>query len=340
MVRKDGIKIACKKISLCAGLVLLTGSMLFGCGSEKNADVSSDYAAYATGEKGYGFEESAEYDYAENDYIEDAAEDVVQDDSMADSVETTNSQEMSNLNSKVNKGKKIIKTYNYNYDTEKFDDAYAYLKEQIAKYDGYVSSSDLYGTTMKSLSMTARIPVDRCDEFIGQLGSLGTMVSQSESAEDITMQYTDTESRISSLKTEQERLLELLEQADDLESIIALENRLTDVRYQLENYESQKLRYDDLVAYCTINISLSEVNYTVPVDDSTIFSRIKTGLATTFRDLKYSFEDFIVWFVVDLPYLIIWALIILVIVGIVRKIRKINKKRKEKREKTCKEASE
>ncbi len=68
------------------------------------------------------------------------------------------------------------------------------------------------------------------------------MTSQSESAEDVTLQYTDTESRIASLKNEQERLNALLEKADTLENIFKLEERLTEVRYELENYQSPKNR--------------------------------------------------------------------------------------------------
>ncbi len=99
----------------------------------------------------------------------------------------------------------------------------------------------MYGTSGRTLYLTARIPAELSDQFVGQLGSLGTMVSQSESAEDITLRYTDTESRIASLKTEQERLLALLDKADSLDSIITLESRLTEVRYELENYQSLKV---------------------------------------------------------------------------------------------------
>jgi large-conductance mechanosensitive channel len=154
------------------------------------------------------------------------------------------------------------------------------------------------------------------------------MVSQSESAEDITLQYTDTESRIASLKTEQERLLALLDKADTLENIITLEDRLTEVRYELENYESQRKVYDDLVTYSTVTITLEEVTYTVEVDDSTIFSRIKTGLEKSFRDIRNDLANFLVGFIVALPYLVIWAIIIFVIVWIIKKIIKRRKAKK------------
>ncbi len=51
---------------------------------------------------------------------------------------------------------KIIKRYHFNYETETFDDSHSYLKEQIVQYGGYVSSSEMTGTELHTLSLTAR----------------------------------------------------------------------------------------------------------------------------------------------------------------------------------------
>jgi large-conductance mechanosensitive channel len=318
-----------KKIcAIMLAATILAGS-LTGCGSSYNeaASDTADTAAYSGA------------DYADEVYETDDAEVSDYSEASSSSGDYGLSNETASVNesaedttdttTKVNQdSKKIIKKYNYDYETEEFDEAHAYLKQQIEAFNGYVSSSEIYGTGKRTLYLTARIPAEVSDQFVGQLGSLGTMVSQSESAEDITLQYTDTESRIASLKTEQERLLALLDKADTLENIITLEDRLTEVRYELENYESQRKVYDDLVTYSTVTITLEEVTYTVEVDDSTIFSRIKTGLEKSFRDIRNDLANFLVGFIVALPYLVIWAIIIFVIVWIIKKIIKRRKAKK------------
>ena len=335
-----------KRKMMLAGIFMAACVTFTGCGS----DSKSDYM-YETGEQNYVKSESTDYGFhssydnsysgsdegvAEEEYME-STETVTEaagasDDSAQSGADLQDTGDELSKNT-ATENKKIIKTYNFSYDTEAFDDAYSYLREQVAAYDGYVSSSNLYGTSRRDLTLTARIPVEKCDEFVNQLGSLGTLVSQSESAEDVTLQYTDTESHITSLETEQDRLNTLLKEADDIESIITLEDRLSDVRYELENYQSQKNLYDDLITYCTVNIELSEVSYTVPVDDSSIFARIKTGLQTTFRDISYDFSNFFVWLIVNLPYLLIWALVIFVIYRIIRRcVRKAKAKHQIKKE--------
>lgn len=319
-------------------LFALLCSIITGCGSsgqetgylkQENSDDYYDSYDYDSTEAAA---ESEVADYGLNDAVESKSAGASElEEGAAMEVEDTTSAgngAVQDVNHKKD-NKKIIKKYYYDYETENFDEAYAYLKKEIEQYNGYISSSEVNGISYRVLRLTARIPADVSDEFVGQLGSLGTMTSQSESADDVTLQYADTESRITSLKTEQERLNALLEKADSLEAIITLENRLTEVRYELENYQSRKNLYDDLISYSTVNITLDEVNYTVEVDDSSIISRISTGLQTTFRDIKENFSNFIVWFIVKLPYLVIWAVVIFVIVRIIRKRRKAKREKKQ-----------
>ncbi len=309
--------------------LLLVGNMT-GCGSSKYADTATTSSYDASYESGYDTADSA-YEYEESTYgFADSEMKSSDDDSSAADTEVTDISKNS-LVEKKNDKKKIIKRYSYDYETESFDDAYAYLKRQIEAYQGYVSESEIQGTNSRSLNLTARIPAEVSDDFAEEIGEIGTLISQSESAEDVTLEYTDTESRIASLKTEQKRLNELVEQADSLDVIIALEDRLTEVRYQLESYEGKKNLYDDLVAYSTVSITLREVNYTVVIDDSTLFSKIKTGLESSFRDIKTDLENFIVWFIVSLPYLLIWAAILFFIFKIAKRLRRRRKEHKERK---------
>ncbi len=312
-----------KKIMMMVGVAGCL--VLSGCGS--TSDVEGTAAKSGTAD--YGFQTYNGYDETQSENSMETDE--VDDTDAAEGIAEENGTDTSDTGNQTSQAQKIIKTYNFSYDTEKFDDAYQFLRKQVEIYGGYISDSDMNGTDLRNLRLTARIPVEQCDQFVSQLGNLGTATSQSESAEDITLQYNDTESRIASLKTEQQRLTELLKDADSLDTIVALEERLTEVRYQLENYQSQKNLYDDLITYSTVNISLYEVSYEVPVDDSTVFSRMKSGIVTSLRDISHSFVNFMVWFVSAVPYLVIWIFVIWIIYRIIRRIvrkRKLKKQQK------------
>ncbi len=324
-------KMRIKKRVTAAGLVLLLlCSMMMGCGAgDKLENTDSYYGDTAAN----ALEES----YDDAGFVSEGQTVNEEEEMKTQNTESGSGEQTQNIvvGQTKNVSQKIIKRYNYSYETEHFDAAFSYLKERVERYGGYISNSrvagDNYDTGYRTLSMTARIPAEQSDEFVSGLGELGTVVTQSQSAEDVTLQYSDTESRIETLETEQERLLSLLEKADSLETIITLEDRLTEVRYELESYQSRKKMYDSLIHYSTIDITLSEVKYTVEVDESTFFSRIATGLERSLRDVISGLVGFVEFIIIHLPYCLVWGIIIFAIVKMIRRLVRRTREKKEKK---------
>jgi len=139
----------------------------------------------------------------------------------------------------------------------------------------------------------------------------------------------DTQSRLASLRVEQEALMEMLEQATDLDTLFAIQSRLTDVRYQLESYESQLRTYDNLVDYTTITVDVYEVQRETVIDDGTFGSRLKEEVAESLENFVEGAESLIIWFIAAFPYWIILAVIATAIVLGVRASHKRYYKKKE-----------
>ena len=85
------------------------------------------------------------------------------------------------------------------------------------------------------------------------------MTESSRSTENVSAAYYDTESRKTALETKRERLLALLEKAENMEDIIALESALSDVQYEIESLSGTLRDYDRLISFSTVEIYLSEV---------------------------------------------------------------------------------
>lgn len=243
-----------------------------------------------------------------------------------------------------NTGRKLIKRVNLNIESLEFEQSVGAIESYVSAFGGYVESSSIsnsnyyyynsynYSSKARIANYVLRIPSEMLDGFLGQVGNIGNITSQSSSAEDITLSYLDLEARTESLEIQQERLLALLEKAETVDEIISLEDRLSVVRYQIESQRSTLKNYDNLVEYSTVTISLSEVVKITEPEPTTMGERISRGLSDTFYDLGIALEDFAVGFVVNLPYILIWAVIIFVIVFVIVKIVKGSKKRKEKKQ--------
>ncbi|MBD5450694.1 MAG: DUF4349 domain-containing protein [Lachnospiraceae bacterium] len=240
-------------------------------------------------------------------------------------------------------GRKLIKNVNLNVETEQFDVLVPSLESRVTALGGYIEdmssysrgnnySSDYVGTKyLRHADMTVRMPKENLDTFLDEVGEQTNVVSRSENVTDVTLQYVDLESHKKALTTEQNRLLELMEKAETVEDIITIEGRLSEVRYQIESMESQLRTYDNKIDYSTVYLFIDEVERYTPTEEITMGERIRTGFMDSVKGVGRGISNFAIWFVINLPYLIVWAVIIVIIVLIVSAVIKGMKKRRAKK---------
>ena len=236
--------------------------------------------------------------------------------------------------------RKWVITMNLSAETENLDNALEQLSAKILELGGYVESQSVTGNAADTgrsryAYLTVRVPADKVDGFAEDVSGMTNLVSSSRSVEDITLSYTDTEGRLNALKTEEARLLELMGQAETMSDLLDIEGRLTEVRYQLESYTSTLRLYDNQVDYATVTLRVTEVEKYTPVEEQGFWQKITDGLSDSIVDLGQSIVDFVSWVIIDLPYLIVIALIVWLVAALTRRsIRKRKAKKQATSEKT------
>ena len=214
--------------------------------------------------------------------------------------------------------RKLIRTIRMDAETEDLTALLDSLTARITELGGYVETKEQYngsaysGYRRRNLSVTVRIPADKADEFVAQVGKNANVVSSSETVEDVTLQYVDTESQVKALETEQERLMELLAQAESLDDILLIEGRLTDVRYELERYASYLRTLENQISYATVYIDITEVTEYTPVveEEPTAWERIVRGFGRSIRNIGKGVKEFFIGIIIISPYLVILGMII------------------------------
>ena len=280
-----------KKLLALLMVLVMTASVLTGCGGSASKNAISEPAAAAPMEE-------AMYDTANGV--------VMKNNSAAASTESVKGQT----------GQKLIRKVNIDAETEDLEGLLGSLNSQIAALDGYIENQELYnGSTYSSYryrnaNLTIRIPADRLDEFVGQVKDVSNVVSYNESQEDVTLTYVSTESRIKALETEQERLLELLSQAENMSDLLEIEARLTDVRYELESVTSQLLVLANKVDYATVRLYISQVKEYTEVEEQTVWQRIASGFKKNLQNMGTGAENFFVWLITYSPQLVLSAAVI------------------------------
>lgn len=237
------------------------------------------------------------------------------------------------IESPAEKNEKIIKTVDISVQTKEYDAYISSLSTSVSALGGYVETSSAdFGNGYSSnryATYTARIPADKLDEFITSAGKNGTITNKTENQQNVTLEYVDLESRIEAYKTEKQTLTNLLEKAESLDNVLAIQERLSEVNYQIESYTSQLKVLENRVSYSTVTLRIYEVER-VTEAEPTVWSRIKNEFADNLDYLVDWFKDAVVYVIGGIPVFIPVAAVIAVAAVI---IRKLIKKRKEKKNK-------
>ena len=198
---------------------------------------------------------------------------------------------------------KLIRRAELEIQTEAFDTAAASLEALVAEAGGYFQSAQVEGGSLRDQNAARygnyviRLPEENFSAFLDQSGSLGYVVRRSESSENVSQAYYDTETRLAAQRTKQERLLALLAQADTMESIIELENALSETEYEIQSLTTDLEHYDDLIDYATVDLYLAEVLSLsqTPGETAGLGERMAAGLSASAAGLVQGVQDLLVW---------------------------------------------
>ncbi len=124
---------------------------------------------------------------------------------------------------------------------ESFDKARDEALGLTEKYDGENYSEKIITTHngRKHGYIVIRVPIEKRNEFIKDIYTLGTLYSQSISAPDLTEEYIDLARRLTNLKAEEEQLLEVLKQAGHVLEVLQVQAHLYNVRVEIERITSR-----------------------------------------------------------------------------------------------------
>ena len=235
-------------------------------------------------------------------------------------------------NEDVSTNRKLIKTVNLTAETYEFDDLVATVEHRVTALGGYIENASIHTKydDLKYGNFVIRIPVKKMDSFVTEFSEMSNITDKDSSQEDVTLSYVDLQSHKEALLAEETSLLNLLENATSIEDIILLQERLTNVRYQIESMESQLRTMDNLIDYATINLYISEVETYTPMETPSMGDRISEGFMDSIDEVVEGGKNLIVFLIVNSPFFLIFAVIVLIFALIIRWIVKFSIKKIEK----------
>ena len=233
---------------------------------------------------------------------------------------------------------KIIYSASATVETTDFDATLSRLRELVKSVGGFVESSSLNGAnyytqargnaSTRSAEYYLRIPSDRFSELMSSLSTLGNIPYTNTYTENISAQYYDLEARLNACRVQETRLLEMMELAESVSDVIVIEDRLTELRYQIESMQSTLNSWDRQVSYSSVSLSIREVTVYTPEATLTYGQELALALKNGLRSAGQFVKDLLVFLAEALPTLLVLVPIVWLIVFVIRRLRRRRKAKK------------
>ncbi|TGN76627.1 DUF4349 domain-containing protein [Streptomyces bauhiniae] len=153
----------------------------------------------------------------------------------------------------------VIRTASLEVEVRDVPGALAKARQVTEDAGGYVGeeSTDRDDDGSERTRVVLRVPSERYAEVLGSLQGTGKLLRRTARAQDVTDQVVDVDSRIKSQRASVARVRELMDRADKLTDVVALEGELSSREADLEAVLAQQASLKDRTGLATITLSLA-----------------------------------------------------------------------------------
>ncbi len=152
----------------------------------------------------------------------------------------------------------VVRYGNLSLEVNDVDDALGRVTTIIDSAGGYISSSSRSGEgEYLYLSVTLRVPAAEFSAVMASLRSEGEVLYEDIYSYEVTMQVLDLEARLENLRASESAFLKLLDRAETVADVVAVQSELSRIQGDIESFEAQLSGVKDQVEMASVMLSLS-----------------------------------------------------------------------------------
>ena len=242
-------------------------------------------------------------------------------------------EEKQNESQEVATTRMIIHQAHLQVNVKKLETAQANITKKVEQYGGYIVESNVYqeDDDTNSGKMIVRIPEKHFQTFLKDAeGEAADILERNVTGQDVTEQYVDLQSRVKSKRAVEERLLEFMSNAQKTEDLLKISTDLAKVQEEIEVMVGKINYLENQTSFSTIELLMYENRVVIPNIESkelNTWEKTKKQLATSTNGLLAAGSAFLVFFIGNLPVLILLALIAVAVIWFVKRRRRTEAKK-------------
>ncbi len=213
---------------------------------------------------------------------------------------------------------KIIKEGWVEYITGDVEAKVDEVEQIVEEYEGHIQESFFRKINDREKArLKIKIESNLFESVYGALGEIEDLVEIESTTEDITMEYVDLQRRLEVYEAQEERYLEMLEEAENIEEMLEVEGELERIRLEIESYEGRLNYFDSITDYSYIDVTVEEKKAVAAAQTpDNVWEEFAFSLSEGwqfFSAVVVSIVSAIIW---GLPFIIIIGILIFVLIKI------------------------
>lgn len=237
-------------------------------------------------------------------------ESLVEDDSFENAVESGEE-----TGDQLTTERMIIHEAHLHIQVKNLEKMQANMETMVNKYKGYIVESNIQRENENYLNgyIVVRIPEKHFQSFLSDAEATATEVlERNVTGQDVTEQYVDLESRLTSKQAVEKRLLEFMDDAKKTEDLLKISSDLATVQEEIEVIVGKMKYLENQTSYSTITISMVEDRVIIPeIENKNLdtWEKTKKQLAQSTNFLLATGSAIVVFFIGNIPIFLILSVI-------------------------------
>ncbi|XQY93315.1 DUF4349 domain-containing protein [Metabacillus sp. HB246100] len=225
--------------------------------------------------------------------------------------------------------RKVIYTANMMIEVENYQQSLDFIEKQVTNKNGFIVESNSYAMDDDDRAqgtLTVRVPQETFQSFLQEVeNGSSKVVEKSLTGQDVTEEFVDLESRLTSKEVVEKRLIQFMEKAEKTEDLLKISTDLATVQEEIEQIKGRMSFLENRVDLATVTIHLREIQVKIPGlenKDLNTWERTQKVFMDSVNFLIIIASGLFVWLVGSLPILLIVGMMIAVVSIFIKRRRK------------------
>ena len=155
--------------------------------------------------------------------------------------------------------KKITKEGEISFEAGNINEAKTAIYNSLTQLGGYIaeeSERNNSDNNRKEYNISARVPAKNFERFLGGVSSIAERIDSKDiSIKDVTTEYIDMTAQLTNKKKLEARYLDLLKKANKMSDVLEIEDKLNEIRSDIESTQGQLNYLVKQVNYSSLDIT-------------------------------------------------------------------------------------